>query len=175
MIFFKVIDCNHYQEINAEILQYVQTHFDISAAPDFWNPLSTVDFLHHTPLFVQWCKQHNVLIKSLALTVGTHPNCCGPHIDTPPAKIKLSWPICNTQTTYNRWFKELVDHCTVDINHWGGTIYKDMAQLQEIHRKKVNSPMLINAGIPHDVWFEDTSVYPRLGLQCQLLKEPDSL
>jgi hypothetical protein len=60
----------------------------------------------------------------------------------------------------------------VSIDHFGGKQYLDITQLQEIDRMRVDAPAIINVGIPHDVWFEENSQFPRLGLQCQLLKEP---
>ena len=169
---YKKLTCVNYQEINQEILTYVMTVLDVDNVSSFWNPVPVVDFVRATPLFQTWLKAQNLQIKALAVTVGTHKDCCGPHQDTPPAKFKLSWPMRNTETTCNRWFRELNNSCTVTINHFGGKQYLDSTQLQEIDRMRVDAPAIINVGIPHDVWFEENSQFPRLGLQCQLLKEP---
>lgn len=172
---YKKLTCVDYQEINQEILTYITTVIDIDNVTAFWNPLPVVEFVRATPLFQTWLKAQNLQIKALAVTVGTHKDCCGPHQDTPPAKFKLSWPILNTETTWNCWFQELNNNCTVTINHLGGKQYLDTTQLQEIDRMRVDAPAIINVGIPHDVWFEENSQFPRLGLQCQLLKEPTNV
>lgn len=175
MNYYKELPCDNYEAINDEILKFVLPNFNIEHPDDFWNPISVVDFVRHTPLFQQWLRQQGIKIKTLAVTIGTHPNCCLTHVDTPPAVYKLSWPIQNTKTTWNRWFVPTTENCDIEINHWGGRRYTNMSQLKEIARKRVDNPMIIHAGIPHDVWFEPDSKFPRLGLQCQLMKEPDQL
>jgi len=175
MNYCKELLCNNYEEINQEILNFITSTVDIEHTQHFWNPIPVVSFVKNTPLFQEWCKFNGVQIKAVAVTIGKHENCCGVHTDTPPAVFKLSWPIKNTDCSWNRWFAEQVDNCTVEINHLGGKSYLDISQLKEIARKKVDRPMLINAGIPHDVWFETNSKFPRLGLQCQLMKEPAEL
>ena len=175
MNYFKELPCNNYEEINQEILEYVMSTVDVEHPTDFWNPIPVLNFVQETPLLQQWLKQQGIRIKALAVTVGTHPDCCSVHIDSPPAVYKLSWPIQHTETTWNRWFCPTTENCDVEINYWGGSTYKNMLQLKEVARKKINSPMIIHAGVPHDVWFEPDSKFPRLGLQCQLIKEPTEL
>ena len=169
---YKKLPCDNYIDINQQILKYVLSVFDVDNSVSFWNPVPVVDFVRSTPLFQIWLKEQNLQIKALAVTIGCHPNCCGVHVDAAPAVYKLSWPIQNTETTWNRWFRELNNNCSVITNHLGGKQYLDIDQLQEIDRMRVDTPAIINAGIPHDVWFEENSPFPRLGLQCQLLKEP---
>lgn len=174
MNYYKKLSCNNYNEINEEILKYVLLVLDVDNPTAFWNAVPAVDFVRATPLFQTWLKEQNLQIKALAVTVGTHTNCCGPHQDTPPARFKLSWPIRNSETTFNRFFKSS-DNCKTEINHLGGTTYPDLNELKEIDRMRVDSPALIDAQQPHDVWFEPDSKFPRLGLQCQLMKEPKQL
>ena len=173
MNYYKELSCDNYEEINREILKYVMSTVNIEHPDDFWNPVSAAIFVQATPLFQSWLKQQDLKIKALAITVGIHPNCCSVHTDSPPAVYQLSWPIQHTETTWNRWFRPATN-CDIEINHWGGGTYKT-SQLEEVARKRVDVPMLIHAGIPHDVWFEENSKFPRLGLQCQLLKEPKEL
>lgn len=175
MNYYKELACNNYKEINQEILDYVMFAVNVDHPDDFWNPVPVINFVQATPLFQQWLKQQSIRIKTLAVTVGTHSDCCSVHIDTPPAVYKLSWPIQHSETTWNRWFQPITENCDIEVNRWGGCIYKNISQLKEVARKRVDSPMIIHAGIPHDVWFEPNSTFPRLGLQCQLMKEPDQL
>jgi hypothetical protein len=172
MNYYKKLPCNNYDNINQEILNHVLMTVDVANPTAFWNPVPVVDFVRATPLLQTWLREQNLRIKALAVTIGTRQDCCGVHIDTAPAVYKLSWPIQNTGSTWNRWFRELNNNCSVKINHLGGKQYLDITQLEEIARMQVDAPALINAGIPHDVWFEENSQFPRLGLQCQLLKEP---
>lgn len=78
----------------------------------------------------------------------------------------------NTTGTFNRWFKSRVENPTVHINELGGKSYTDITELEEIGRMEVLYPCIINAGIPHDVYFADSDRFPRVGLQCMLFQEP---
>lgn len=173
MNYYKKLVCDNYTEINKEILKYVVTVVDIQKVTSFWNSMPVFNFVQSTPLFQTWLKAQKLQIKAIALTVGTEINCCGPHQDTPPARFKLSWPILNTETTFNRFFA--LEDSNTEINSLGGITFLDPNQLKEIDRMRVDSPALIDAQQPHDVWFEPKSKFPRLGLQCQLMKEPEHL
>ena len=132
--------------------------------------------LKSAPLFYQWLVDSNLKIKSVAVTIGRQLECCSPHIDPPPARYKLSWPILNTQDSYNTWYQETIDNCTTKINYWGGIQYLDINELTPIKHVFVNDPMIIDAGIPHDVQFITKSpTWPRVGLQGQFVNEPVTL
>jgi hypothetical protein len=172
MTLYKKLTCDDLERINQEMYLYIQTlDLDYEA---FWNPVDAVAFMKNTPLFQHWLLKNNLPIRRLAVTTGTHARCCEPHTDTPPSVYKLSWPVLNTEHTWNRWFKPNPE-CRFKINALGGTSYLDTDQLEEIDRMRVDSPAIIATGVPHDVWFEPNSVYPRIGLQCQLFSEPDLL
>jgi hypothetical protein len=174
MNYYKILLCDNYEEINQEISKHISTVVDINSNTSFWNPIPAVNFVKATPLFQQWLRTQQLQIKALAVTIGTHKNCCGPHQDTLPARFKLSWPIQNTQTTFNRFFQPN-SNCKTKINELGGTMYLDIDDLVEVDRMRVDQPALIDAQQPHDVWFEPESKFPRLGLQCHLMKEPEQL
>ena len=172
---YKKLPCDNYNKINQEILKYVQLVLDVDNATVFWNPVPVVDFVRATPLLQTWLREQKLQIKSLAVTIGINQNCCGPHLDTPPARFKLSWPIQNCATTFNRFFQTKNSNGQTHVNHLGGTSYLNLDELTEIDRMRVDSPALIDAQQPHDVWFETDSKFPRLGLQCHLMKEPEYL
>jgi len=158
--------------INQEILAYInRQQFDNNT---FWNPVPMVEFMNATPAFTTWWLDNKMPIKSVAITQGTSPNCCGPHVDTPPSIYKLSWPVLNTKRTWNRWFQAPADAPT-QVTALGGIGYLDPDNLIEIGRMRVDRPALIYTGIPHDVWCETDAVFPRWGLQCQLFLEPTEL
>ena len=172
MTLYKKLTCDNFVRINQEIYSYIQT-LDLDHEA-FWNPVDAVAFMKNTPLFQYWLLKNGLPVRRLAVTVGTHDRCCEPHTDTPPSIYKLSWPVLNTEHTWNRWFKPKPE-CRFEINALGGTSYLDMDQLEEIDRMRVDSPGIIATGVPHDVWFEPGAVYPRIGLQCQLFSEPKLL
>lgn len=167
---FKYLDCDDLDPINQEILDWIsQTSWP---QDQFWNPINTTDFIRSNKAFTTWLLANNLPVKSIAVTHGVNADCCGPHTDTPPSTVKLSWPVLNTQHTWNRWFQ--ADAQTpVEINHLGGTSYLDTRHLIEIGRMRVDKPALIRTNIPHDVWCSPDAEFPRWGLQCQLFEEPE--
>lgn len=172
MRLYKKFTCESLHEINQEILRYIdQLNWQ---ANQFWNPVPVVDIVRAAPLWQSWLLANNLPVRSVAVTLGLDAHCCGPHTDTPPSQYKLSWPVLNTQHTWNRWFTASPD-APIEINHLGGTSYSDPTTLVEIDRMCVDQPAVIATGIPHDVWFESTAVFPRWGLQCQLFNEPTTL
>lgn len=172
MQLFKHLECENYQEINQQILDFVTKKNLINTSRQFWNPVPAIEFLQSVTLFHPWLIQHGLRLHSVAVTIGKTLNCCGIHTDTPPAVNKLSWPVLNTQGTFNRWFRPVVDNPQVQINELGGKCYIDMMELEEIGRMEVVQPCIINAGIPHDVWIQEPAKFPRIGLQCMLFQEP---
>jgi hypothetical protein len=176
MNLYKEIPCENYSEVNAEILRYITSLGFVESTQAFWNPIDSVEFFKNTPLFQKWTMINNIMIKSVAVTVGKRPDCCGPHVDTPPARYKLSWPVLNTEQSFNRWFREKNSDCQTVTNSYEGKTYLNPDDLEEIGRRTVSCPAIIDAGIPHDVQFlVHDPVWPRIGLQCQLFKEPTVL
>ena len=121
---------------------------------------------------MHWLLENNLPVKSIAVTHGMDQHCCGPHTDTPPSTVKLSWPVLNTEHTWNRWF-QADPAAPAHINHLGGTSYVDTDSLVEIGRMRVDQPALIRTNVPHDVWCSPQAQFPRWGLQCQLFEEPE--
>jgi hypothetical protein len=172
--YYKHVPCENYNSINKEIVEFISKFNIIEHHRQFWNPISVVDFLRACPQFADWAKQQDVRIKTLSVTLGFINRCCIAHTDTPPARFKLSWPVMNTDNTYNRWFSA-PDTATKEVNDYGGITYLVDSELIELDRVCVDRPMIIDAGTIHDVWVDGTIVPPRVGLQCQLVKEPKEL
>lgn len=161
-------------QINQEIEAWIWNQ-GIPKSKIFWNPVDAHSLLTSCGRFSTWCRQNSLMLASAAVTVAHAADCCGPHIDTPPARYKLSWPVSNTKNTWNCWYRCTVPDPDTEINIWGGTIYKDPGQLLEIYRREVTRPALIDAGVIHDVMAGPGAQWPRIVLQCQLLKEPLTL
>jgi hypothetical protein len=169
---YKNLDCNNFDQINQQIKSYVESLGIVESTTQFWNPLSTVEFLKSAPEFYNWLNSLNLRLHSLALTVGRDSQCCSIHTDAPPAANKLSWPIQNTAGTFNRWFRPRVMDPQVSVNPLGGKSFDSLNEFEEIARMEVLVPCIINASVPHDVWTDDSAKFPRLGLQCMLFNEP---
>lgn len=167
---YRYLPCDQLDTINQEILCWI----DLQTWPTelFWNPVDTVDFVRANKTFRTWLLQNNLPVKSIAVTHGVNSHCCGPHTDTPPSRVKLSWPVLNTQHTWNRWF-QAAPGANTQINDLGGTQYLEDKDLVEIGRMRVDQPALIRTNVPHDVWCAPEAKFPRWGLQCQLFEEPE--
>lgn len=174
-MYYRELECPEYESINAEILAWIDSLGGLSSSTSFWNPAPINDFVKQCPQMISWLIKNQLMIRSIAITYGIHANCCGPHTDSPPARFKLSWPVKNCTNTFNRWFRPCVPSPASQINNLGGTQYTSIDDLEEITRREVTGPALIDAGTIHDVWFSPDAVPPRIGLQCQLMKEPSSL
>lgn len=170
--YYKELECSNFEEINQQVKDYVWSKGIIETTDQFWNPLPALEFLKANPAFSKWLSGLGLKLHSLALTVGKHKDTCGPHIDTPPAAHKLSWPIENTINTFNRWFVTTVPDPEFVIQANGGKRFTNLEQLTEVARREVTGPSIINASLIHDVLYTDQAQYPRLGLQCMLFKEP---
>lgn len=175
MIYYRELDCPEYDKLNNSILAWIDSLNDLVSTTSFWNVVSINDFVKKCPEMIAWLMRNQLMIKTLAITYGTHPNCCGPHIDSPPARYKLSWPVKNCSNTFNRWFRPQIPNPVFRTNNLGGVEYVSVDELEEITRREVTTPALIDAGTIHDVWFAPDAIFPRIGLQCQLIKEPSSL
>ena len=176
MNYWRDLKCDNYDAVNQEILVWIQDCLPITEATKFWNFVNIKIFLNSCTLFGDWIDANKLYLRSIAVTYGTHVHCCTAHVDTPPARYKLSWPVKNTRGSWNRWFKE-TGLTESDTNYLGGKVYKTYTNLEEVARKEVLTPCLIDASIPHDVWYPITTEinFPRIGLQCQLFKEPKTL
>ena len=172
--YYQLLPCDDYEIINREILAFVLKYNIVEDSRQFWNPVSVVDFIRACPLFSSWAKKEKVQIKTLSVTLGFINNCCLAHVDTPPARFKLSWPVLNSTNTYNRWFSPN-EGAVNEINNYGGITYFNENELTELDRVCVERPMIIDAGTIHDVWVDGNIVPPRIGLQCQLINEPIKL
>lgn len=174
MNLYRDLPCVDYDVVNTQMLDFILST-GISESPTFWNPVDIKLFFRSCPNFFRWAAHQELMIESVAITVGRSERPLRPHRDTPPARYKLSWPIANSDMTWNRWFAVNVEHPDVEINELGGLSYNDINDLKEIGRRRVDRPGIIDAGVPHDVWYESPGRFPRLGLQCKLRKEPESL
>ena len=172
---FDRIPCPKYDHINEEIMAWLNNQDLLSQSTEFWNQINVLNLLRSCPGFTDWLQTSGLKIKTLAVTIGRRLDCCGPHIDTPPARYKLSCPVMNTKNTYNRWFVARTENPKVTINKLGGMVYSDYDELQEIQRIEVTRPMLIDAGQIHDVYIVPGSPLPRIGLQGQMFNEPANL
>lgn len=174
--FYKELDCPDYESINQDILKWIEDRRLIETSDSFWNPIDSLDFMKSIPSFSNWCKSHNLKIQKVVATIlKSDTPMPGIHIDTPPARYKLSWPILNTSTTWNHWYKIKDQTADQVITGYQSIEFTNIEQLLEIDSRRLTGPALIDAGIIHDLSVSPDQKYPRIGLQCQLFNEPKNL
>ena len=173
--FYRELDCPEYDAINAEILAWIESQPGLCSSNQFWNPVELKSLLSSCPGFANWCRSLGLHLSTIAVTVGQDPKCCGPHIDTPPSRFKMSWPVKNTQDTWNCWYQPKISNPKSAVNQLGGISYLDLGDLEEIQRREVLRPSIIDAGVIHDVVTGPNTQWPRIVLQAQFFTEPRSL
>ena len=172
---YKNLKCDNFAEINQQILDFIAEQNIVEQSKGFWNDISVTQMLGKCPLFFTWARSHDLKISAIGITVlRKMDQLPRPHVDSAPARFKLSWPVLNTSNTYNSWY-ETTMHAKFEINDLNGKAFIDRNELTEIARRRVDQPGLIDAGIPHDIGFIGDPMLPRIGLQCKLFNEPTKL
>jgi len=175
LMLYKNLTCNNYSEINQQILDFVKEQDIINQSLRFWNDVAVTLMFEKCPLFFRWAGSHGLKISAIGITVLKRMDQLPrPHIDTAPARYKLSWPVLNTNNTFNAWF-DAKSGAKTEINDLNGKAFVDRNELVEITRRMVDQPGIIDAGVPHDIGFIGDPIFPRVGLQCKLFNEPLTL
>lgn len=203
--FFKVLPCDNYQEINADLLSYIKNYMPhiIDSDPRqpgstymarYANfPESTVHFAKNNPKLIDWCKSHGMIVRDAYFTLawyvdspGTPESSCPLHLDKPPVYWKLNWPILNMERTSVRFY--LPKDRNADVNQFvtraGEPDSKDhdvyllpYKEFDEVCRHDFvnNEPVIMNGQVGHDIGFYPDPVFPRVGVQVMFVKEPTHL
>jgi len=125
---YKVLDCSNFNEINADLLDYVTKYTNLltndpRTGVEFEMPVqyanfperfgySIVHFVKANPGLVDWCKSFGLVLRDVYFTLAwvthttQHPeSSCALHLDRPPVHWKLNWPILNMNGTAVRFYK----------------------------------------------------------------------
>lgn len=191
---YKALPCENYDAINAEILKFLEQHTELlKKVPRLYaNFIDLKKFISFCPLIVDWAKNLNMRIRDAYFSYckdrgnyyGKHGySPCFIHLDKPPVHWKINWPVLNMENTCVRFFQlkdpkknilDLVER-KGDPNSKDNDVYAlGYEEFDEIgrHDFKKNEPVLMDGLVPHDVGLYDGAIFPRIGIQMMLVKEP---
>ena len=191
---YKILPCENYDAINAEILKFLKQHTELlTTVPRLYaNFIDLKKFTFFCPLIVDWAKNLNMRIRDAYFSFcqdrgknfgeyGDSP--CHIHLDKPPVHWKINWPVLNMEGSCVRFFQlkdrkknilDLVER-KGDPNSKDNDVYSlDYNYFQETYRHdfRKNQPIIMDGLVPHDVGLYDDAKFPRIGIQMMLVKEP---
>jgi hypothetical protein len=195
---FRVLSCPDYQEINQDLIDYVQKYTTLAVKSHSWHYCNFLDefgldnthFIKANLKLISWLGSIKLIPRDMYFTLSwtntsiEYPeSSCGIHLDKPPVYWKLNWPIMNMERTSVRFYHQKNPQVDIDtlVKRTGDPDSKnnDNYQLQykdffevERHDFAKNQPIIMNGQIAHDVGFYENPVYPRIGMQVMFFKEP---
>lgn len=195
---YQVLDCTNYQEINQDLIDYVVRYTDLTTQCPDYNycnflykfGLDNVHFIKANPKLIHWFESMGLRLRDIYFTLAwtnhsaDHPeSSCPIHLDKPPVRWKLNWPIMNMEKTSIRFYmpkdpdidinklvKRTGDPNSIDNDNYQ-LEYKDFLEIER-HDFAKNQPIIMNGSIAHDVGFYQDPVFPRIGMQVMFFKEP---
>jgi hypothetical protein len=122
------LDCPDYEEINAEIIDYLKYRTNIlTLDPDsnipYPNFVNNVDFVKHNPKLMEYFFKLGIKLFQVYYAVAFKPtkdngpspfteyanpaavSSCSIHLDRPPVQWKMNWPVLNMNDTGVRFYK----------------------------------------------------------------------
>jgi hypothetical protein len=205
MVPFKVLECKDYAAIKEELLSYINEFTDLLTKNPFAedydqnNPVKypnfvdTIHFVKHNPKTIAWFKSLKLVMRDVYFTLTWYTDedsftvsPCKLHIDKPPVKWKMNFPVLNMEPTSVRFFKSKDIDLDIQsiVRRNGNPESKDndnyglpysQFELDTLHRFDKNEPIIMNGQIPHDVGVHDAVKYPRIGIQFMFFPEPTHL
>lgn len=202
---FKVIKCKNYTAIRDELLSYANKftniltnnpfleNYDQKTPIKYPNFVDVIHFVKYNPITIEWLKSLKLVVRDAYFTLTWYTtedaftvSPCKLHVDKPPVKWKMNFPVLNMEPTSIRFFKPKdanLDVQSVVMRH-GNPDSKDNDnyqlpythfELDSIHYFNKNEPIIMNGLIPHDVGVHEDVKYPRVGIQFMFLSEPTHL
>lgn len=131
---YQILDCDNYQSINEQLLDYVKKYtnlitndpgrpgFDKQKTPfQYANFVNAGHFVKENPLMIKWLASYKLILRDVYFTLAWSPvtkgkdiSSCPIHLDKPPVYWKLNWPILNMEQSAIRFFK--LKDPSIDIN-----------------------------------------------------------
>lgn len=149
-------------------------------------------FVQHCPKLVAWCKSYKLLIRDAYFTVlyckynhnGKH--ILPIHLDKPPHNWKINWPILNMEHTVLSFYtlknpeldlQQLIiregDPDSKDNDNY--RLPANQFVREEIYDFSNQQPVLMNPSVPHDIYFKENPIFPRIGIQLNFFNVPQHL
>ena len=182
MKYYKILDCDNYDEINEDIIKYLTDHTSLlipNSKANYCNFVPVSHFIINNPKLDAWFRLYNLRLRDIYFTL-TWKDPITLHTDKPPVGWKLNWPVLNTSSSHVRFFHPKRDihqgRKTGDPNSKDNdnTLF-DYGDFEVVEQVQFTKPMIMYGLVQHDAWIGDNAVFPRIGIQCMFLKEPTHL
>jgi hypothetical protein len=154
---YKFYDVENHQAISDEVYNYVVNHTEIlkPKTPVFFNDVSIMSMLRHTPLLKDFLQQR--LLEPRQISVVVVPSDMDPylHVDTIDPYVRLLWPVKNCAESKTKFYDIPREYLELDHDSGGSTnTYfnitesRDWASLGEV---ELTQPVIFDASVAHAV------------------------
>ena len=154
---YKFFDVDNHQTIGDEVYDYVGTHTEIlkPKTPVFFNDVSVMSMLRHTPLLKNFLQQN--LLEPKQISVVIVPSDMTPylHVDTIDPYVRLLWPVKNCAGSKTKFFDIPREFLELDHDSGGSTnTYFNITESRDwpsLGEVELTQPVIFDASVAHAV------------------------
>jgi len=156
--------------IDAEIRNFALDSIPVNTGSAF-TMLNIKDAVHQCPRLSQWFREHTLIPRACAILVhqpGAGINAA--HTDIQPQALALNFGIENVADTWTSLYKVVKGQATY-ITQPNGLPYNNFigAELEEVARYSLTTPVLFNTQVPHAV--HNTTTNRRVALSFRFVSD----
>lgn len=162
----------NYQSLLKELRSFYLEKLPPLSAPPF-SLVDTRELLIKCPITNAWLKENNLLLRAAAL-IKTVPRDwpVDPHIDTQKHYLAINFPIENCEGCWTSLYKLKKGSICNSIlpNNVTYISFTEDAEFEEISKFTLESPVIFNTKIPHQVW--NPTGKTRISASLRFVKDP---
>lgn len=172
---FKKIELTNWEELSDRVENYVQTT-DILQKRYSWNTIDSTEILDKIPMLETMFSVYNLKVKTVAVIFRSPFAKGGVHIDSGTG-VRALIPIKNCQGSYTKFFEVDRSKMQLATGAAGDRYYyiPEDAIKKEIGSVETTTPIVFDPQVPHGVWTNPKSYYPRLTLTIGFDRSPREL
>lgn len=149
----KNLDIPNYQFLLMELKSFYLKR--IPSEPSPFNHVDVTELLINCPITNIWLRENNLSLKVAALIITLpHKSHVDPHVDTQNNNLAINFPIENCEGCWTSLYK-IIKGSTSQSTLPNGLTYvsfSEDAEFEEISKFTLESPVIFNTKIPHQVW-----------------------
>jgi hypothetical protein len=165
---YKFYDVENHQAISDEVYNYVVNHTEIlkSKVPLFFNDVSIMSMLRHTPLLKNFLQQNLLEPKQIAVVVVASNMVPYLHVDTIDPYVRLLWPVKNCIGTRTKFYDIPREFLELEHNIKGSSsIYYNIIKQcdwEPLGEIELTQPVVFDASVAHKVIPAPNATEPRI-------------
>ena len=174
------LDCPTLPKIQEEVMYWVEKNTNFLKNPNdksFWHTISGADMARHCPSLIKYMMSIKTPLREIAvgvLTESMKDNGLLLHLGNPGLKVKINFPIYNTEDVYTEWYDVPISVMNELGTHKDDNSAHHVYNLTKIHKivestypclAKYNmhsKPIVFNSWIAHRVIPGPNAKYPRI-------------